>query len=175
MSIPYEENPMKQALAAVITLALVALVVAGCGKSADQLKMEGDLSKQITALHDGLMAKMPQVKELLAKIPELSAQGEMLANKYPKQAEGLKTDGLKSASEMLVKAKSSMETWMKTFKPYDVSMKHDDVMKALTTQKDDLTKMKAEFDTAVTGATTSVESYSKTIEGLMAKTVAKKK
>ena len=49
---------MKQALAAVVTLALVALVVAGCGKSADQLKMEGDLSKEITALHDGLMAKM---------------------------------------------------------------------------------------------------------------------
>jgi hypothetical protein len=175
MSIPHEENSMKQALAAVITLALVTLVVTGCGKSADQLKMEGDLSKQITALHDGLMAKMPQVKELLAKIPELTAQGEQLMKKYPKQTEALKTDGLKSASEMLVKAKSSMEAWMKTFKPYDVSMKHDDVMKALTTQKDDLTKMKAEFDTAVTGATTSVEAYSKTIEGLMAKTVAKKK
>jgi hypothetical protein len=175
MYIPYEENPMKQALAAVVMLALVALVVTGCGKSADQLKMEGDLSKQITALHDGLMAKMPQVKELLAKIPELSAQGEMLAKKYPKQAEALKTDGLKSASEMLVKAKSSMEAWMKTFKPYDVSMKHDDVMKALTTQKDDLTKMKVEFDTAVTGATTAADTYSKTVEGLMAKTAGKKK
>jgi hypothetical protein len=175
MSIPFEENTMKQALAAVITLALVALVVTGCGKSADQLKMEGDLSKQITALHDGLMAKIPQVKELLAKIPELSAQGEMLAKKYPKQAEALKTGGLKSASEMLVKAKSSMEAWMKGFKPYDVEMKHDDVMKALTTQKDDLTKMKGEFDTAITGATAAVDTYSKTVEGLMAKTAGKKK
>jgi hypothetical protein len=166
---------MKQALAAVMMLALVALVVAGCGKSADQLKMEGDLSKEITALHDGLMGKMPQIKDLLAKIPELSAQGEQLAKKYPKQAEALKSDGLKSASELLVKAKSSMEAWMKGFKPYDVEMKHDDVMKALTTQKDDLTKMKGQFDTAITGAITSVETYSKTIEGLMAKAAGKKK
>lgn len=166
---------MKQTLAAVVMLALVALMVTGCGKSADQLKMEGDLSKQITALHDGLMAKMPQVNELLGRIPELSAQGEMLAKKYPKQAEALKTDGLKSASEMLVKAKSSMEAWMKTFKPYDVEMKHDDVMKALTTQNDGLTKMKGEFDTAITGATTAVDTYSKTVEGLMAKTAGKKK
>jgi prefoldin subunit 5 len=166
---------MKQALAAVFTLALVALLVAGCGKSADQLKMEGDLSKEITTLHDGLMAKMPQFKELLAKIPELTAQGEQLMKKYPKQAEALKTDGLKSASEMLVKAKSSMEAWMKTFKPYDVEMKHDDVMKALTTQKDDLTKMKVEFETSLNSANAAVDTYTKTIEGLAAKTAGKKK
>jgi hypothetical protein len=166
---------MKQALAAVFTLALVALVVAGCGKSPDQLKMEGDLSKEITALHDGLMAKMPQVKELLTKIPELTTQGEQLMKKYPKQAEALKTDGLKSASEMLVKAKSSMEAWMKTFKPYDAEMNHDDVMKALTAQKDGLTKMKVEFETSLNSANAAVDTYTKTIEGLTAKTASKKK
>ena len=166
---------MKNVLVMMTVLILVSLLAAGCGKSADQLKMEGDLAKEITTLHDGLMAKMPQISDLLNKIPELSAQGEMLAKKYPKAAEALKTDGLKSASEMLVKAKSSMEAWMKGFKPYDVEMKHDDVIKALTQQKDDLTKMKGEFDTALTGATGSVETYSKTIEDLTAKTVAKKK
>ena len=66
---------MKQTLAAVVMLALVALMVTGCGKSADQLKMEGDLSKQITALHDGLMAKMPQVNELLGQDPRTQRSG----------------------------------------------------------------------------------------------------
>jgi len=166
---------MNRTLATLSVLVLAALMLAGCGKSADQLKMEGDLSKQITALHDGLMAKMPQVKELLAKIPELTAQGEELMKKYPKAAELLKTDGLKAASEQLVKTQSSMEAWMKTFKPYDVNLKHDEVMKALTTQKDELTKMKGDFETAVGGATTAVETYQKTIADVTAKAMTKKK
>jgi hypothetical protein len=174
MPIPYNlEDTMYRTLI-VCSLALLFLF-AGCGKSADQLKMEGDLSKEITTLHDGLMAKMPQVKELLTNIPELMAQGQELAKKYPKAAELLKVDALKGASEQLVKAQSAMEAWMKGFKPYDLNMKHDEVMTTLTKQKEELTKMKGDFDTAVTGATATVDTYKKTIADLMAKVPAKKK
>jgi len=157
-----------------VLLIVGGLLIAGCGKSADQIKMEGDLSKEITVLHDGAMAKITQANDLSTRIGEVMAQHDNLVKKYPKEAAGHSSDDLKAAMEQIVKAKSSMDAWMKGYKPYDPAVKHAEAMKALTTHKTDLTKMKADIEGAITAATTAVESHTKVASELMAKMSKKK-
>lgn len=158
-----------------VILLVLGLILAGCGKSADQIKMEGDLNKEITTLHDGAMAKMKQVTELTSKVGEVMAQHEHLVKEYPKQAAGHASDDLKAALEQLTKAKTGMEVWMKAYKPYDPEAKHEDAMKALTKDKEELTKMQGDIDGAIAAATTAVESHTKVANELMAKMSKKKR
>jgi uncharacterized lipoprotein YmbA len=161
-----------------VLLIAVAFVLAGCGKSAEQKKMELDLSAQVQKLHDAGMASMKQVDELTGKIDAAVAMHDSLVKAFPKLAAGHPAEDLIAAKGKLASVKSAMDTWMKGFKPYNETMKHEEAVTMLKKNVEDLTKMKGEIDASVTAATTAIDAHAKAASELMAqasKTIKKVK
>ena len=74
-----------------------------------------------------------------------------------------------AAKDKIDAAVSSMDTWMKGFKPFDPEIAHDQVMTVLAKQKDELTSMNSQLMAAVTEATTALDAHKQFAESLTAK------
>jgi PBP1b-binding outer membrane lipoprotein LpoB len=153
-----------------ITAALlaVAVLLAGCGKSEMQTKLETELNDEITKLHDGAMATYNQAKDLTAEIDAAMANHTEMAAKYAKQFAGHSSDDLVAAKDKLAATVASMDAWMKEFKPYDPEMPHEQVIASLTKSKDDVMKMKTELETSVSEAMGVLNSHKTFAEQVMA-------
>ena len=166
---------MKNVLVVLLLVAAIAFV--GCGKSAEMKKMETDLNAELMKMHDGQMAGMKQVGELVSSLDAALAKTDSLTAANPKLAEMLKTDDLKAAKEKLLAAKTGMESWMKGHKPYDVNMKHEEVLMNLKADKDALLKVKADGEAAIAGAGAALSANTAAVQDCLAKlapVVAKK-
>jgi len=152
-----------------VVLALVALAIAGCGKSEEFKKMESDLLASVSTLHEDGMTLMNKGNDLSAKVDDAIATYDSMAAKYPKQFAGQSSDDLKAAKEKLSAAAASMKEWMSTMKPYDPTMDHTEVMNQLTAAKDGIVKVKAQFQEAFTAATTALENHKAFAEQMAAK------
>ncbi len=146
-----------------------AVLIAGCGKSDEFKKLESDLYASVTAMHDDGMSMMNKGKDLSAKIDDAIATYDSMAAKYPKQFEGQSSDDLKAAKEKLATAASSMKEWMAGMKPYDPTMDHTQAMAQLTKAKDGVTKVKADFQDAISAATAAIVSHKAFAEDMAAK------
>lgn len=160
---------MKQKSLFPLLIAGAALLIAGCGKSAEFKKLESDLFGSLSTLHDDGMALMNKGSDLSAQIDDAIAKYDSLAAKYPKEFAGQSSDDLKAAKEKLANAAASMKEWMAGMKPYDPTMDHTEVMAQLTKAKDGITKVKAEFQDAITSATTALEHHKAFAEEMAAK------
>lgn len=160
---------------AVLLFTAVAFVLAGCGKSDEQKKMEADLWAQVTKLHDGQMAQVKGFDDLLGKIDATIATHNSLVMQFPKELAGHNMDDLTAAKEKLTTVKASMDAWMKEFKPYNVDMPHAEAMQTMKKNVDDLTKMGSEIDGAIAAANTAMDSHKAAAENLMAKMKSSKK
>jgi len=147
----------------------VAVLVAGCGKSEEFKKLESTLYASVASLHDEGMAMMNKGADLSAQLDRAIAMYDSLAAKYPKQFEGQSSDDLKAAKEKLANATTSMKDWMAGMKPYDPSMDHTEVMAQLTKEKDSITKVKTDFQDAITSATAALEKHKAFAEDMTAK------
>jgi hypothetical protein len=163
---------MKQHYLFPFLIAGAALLVAGCGKSAEFKKLESDLFASVTSMHDDGMSLMNKGRDLSAKIDDAIAAYDSMAAKYPKQFEGQSSDDLKAAKEKLAGAAASMKEWMGGMKPYDPTMDHTEVMAQLASAKDGITKVKAQFQDAITSAATALESHKAFAEDMTAKLAA---
>jgi hypothetical protein len=150
-------------------LAGAAMLIAGCGKSAEFKKLESDLFASVTAMHDDGMSLMNKGRDLSAKIDDAIAMYDSMAAKYPKEFEGHSNDDLKAAKEKLAGAAASMKDWMSGMKPYDPTMDHTEVMAQLTKAKDGITKVKGDFQEAISSATTALENHKAFAEEMAAK------
>lgn len=157
---------MKHAVTAAVLA--VALLLAGCGKSELQTKLETELSDQITKLHDGAMATYNQAKDLTTQLDAALVSHNELAAKHAKQFAGHSADDITAAKEKLTAAIASMDTWMKEFKPYNPEMPHEQVITTLTKSKDDALKMKDELESAVSGALSTLDAHKTFAEQVMA-------
>lgn len=157
---------MKHAVTAAVVA--VAVLLAGCGKSDLQQKLETDLSAEITTLHDGAMATYTQAKDLAGQLDAALANHNEMAATYAKQFAGHSADDITAAKEKLAAAVTSMDTWMKEFKPYDPEMPHEQVLTTLTKSKDDVLKMKGELESAVSGAMSTLDAHRTFAEQVMA-------
>ena len=166
------EDTMKKV---VLLLTAVAFVLAGCGKSDEQKKMEADLWAQVTKLHDGQMAQVKGFDDLLGKVDATVAMHDTLAMKFPKELAGHNMDDLTAAKEKLTAVKASMDTWMKEFKPYNVDMPHTEAMTTMKKNVEDLTKMGTEIEGAIGAANTALDSHKAFAADLMTKMKAIKK
>lgn len=165
---------MKNIMLAVFLVLMVAVVLAGCGKSEELKKLEATLNTEVMQKHDDLMKSMATLDELTVQIDAAMAKHEELVKKYPKQTATHKAGDLMTAKDRLVSAKASMETWMKGFKPYDVEMKHEDVMAGLTKSKDELAGIQEQFTKAITTAQDAIATHAKVANDLLAKTSKRK-
>jgi hypothetical protein len=66
-----------------------------------------------------------------------------------------------------------MKEWMSGMKPYDPTMDHTEAMAQLTKAKEGITKVKADFQDAISSATTALENHKAFAEEMLAKTVKK--
>jgi len=165
---------MKNVIAALFLVLMVAVLLAGCGKSEEVKKLEATLNTEVMQKHDDLMKSMASLDELTAQIDAAMAKHNELVKKYPKQTATHKAGDLMTAKDKILAAKAKMETWMKGFKPYDVKAKHEDVMASLTKNKDELMAMQEQFTNAMTFAKDAIAGHTKMAEELMAKTTKRK-
>jgi hypothetical protein len=155
-----------------LLLAGAGLLIAGCGKSAEFKKLESDLFSSVTTMHDDGMSLMNKGRDLSAKIDDAIATYDSMAAKYPKVFEGQTSDDLKAAKEKLATAATSMKEWMAGMKPYDPTMDHTEVMTQLSNAKDGITKVKTQFQEAITAATTALENHKAFAEQMAGKLTA---
>jgi len=157
----------------VLTAAL-AIVLAGCGKSADQRKLESDLNAAITKAHDEQMASVKVLDSLTSAIEAATARHNEIAAKYAKLVTGHTADDLTAALAKIASAKKSMDEWMKAYRPYDENAPHETAMAKLNKDMQDLMAVKMQIDGALKSASAAVTDHTKFADELMAK-VAKKK
>jgi predicted small lipoprotein YifL len=160
---------MKNVIAALFLVLMVAVLLAGCGKSEELKKLEATLNTEVMQKHDDLMKSMASLEVLRDQIDVAMAQHNELVKKYPKQTATHKAGDLMTAKDRLLAAKAKMETWMKGFKPYNVEVKHEEAMASLTKSKDELLAMQEQFTGAMTYAKDTIAGHTKMAEELMAK------
>jgi uncharacterized lipoprotein YehR (DUF1307 family) len=154
-----------------VTLAvLVAFVLAGCGKSEIQKKLESELNNEVMKMHDATMATITKATDLTSQLDGAVALQDSLAKRFPKAFEGKTTDDLTAAKQKLAGVKDEMEKWMKGHKAYDPNAKHDEILAQLKKDKEDLTKIKSDVEGAVAAATTAIESHKQLAADAVAKT-----
>lgn len=161
---------MKQLLLAVSLLALVAVLLAGCGKSEEMKQIEAAMNKEIMDKHDELMKSMGTLDELTAQIAEATKKHDELVKKFPKLAAGHDATDLVAAQEKITAAKAAMDNWMKGFKPFDMEAEHEVVISGMTTTKNTLLDMEKQFTGAIDAAKAAISAHAAAAE-----TVAKKK
>jgi len=160
---------MKHSVLFPLLAAGAALLIAGCGKSAEFKKLESDLFASLATLHDEGMALMGKGSDLSAMINDAIATYDSLAAKYPKEFTGQSTDDLIAAKEKLANARASMKGWMAGMKPYDPTMDHTEAMEQLSKAKEGITKVNADYHDAISAATTAIENHRAFAEELTAK------
>ncbi|MBP1647253.1 MAG: hypothetical protein H6Q30_698 [Bacteroidetes bacterium] len=165
---------MKTLPLALSVLLLSLLVLAGCGKSAEQKQMESDLNKRVMAMHDTEMAKMRQAQDLTSQLDSVMSMHDALVGKYPKETVGHSSDDINVAKEKLASARAAMDAWMSGHKPYDENVTHTEVMAKLNADIQGLEKVREQADTAIADATSVIESHRKAAADLLAKKSPKK-
>jgi hypothetical protein len=158
---------MKQMLVALSLVMLVAVLLAGCGKSEEMKKIEAALNKEVMDKHDEIMKSVSQLDELTTQIGTATAKHDEIIKKYPKLTEGHTASDLVAAQEKISAAKAAMDTWMRTFKPYDTEGKHEEVIAGLGVEKDELLALQKQFDEAITAAKVALNTHTAAAEIVM--------
>lgn len=161
---------MKQMPLALSLVMLVAVLLAGCGKSEEMKKIETALNKEMMDKHDALMKSIADLDDLTAQIDTAMTKHDALVKQFPKLTEGHTATDLVAAQEKIAAAKSAMDSWMRSFKPYDPEAKHDAVIAALGIEKDELTAMQKQFNEAISAAKVALKTHATATEIVTKKT-----
>jgi outer membrane murein-binding lipoprotein Lpp len=165
---------MKTSSLTLFVLLLSALLLAGCGKSAQQKQMEADLNTRVMQLHDSGMAKMRQAQTLDAQLDSALTMHDSLAGKFPRESTGHSSTDINDAKQKIASARAAMEAWMAGHKPYDENAKHEETMSMLNADLQGIEKVSAQLDTAIVDATGTIENHRKFAADLLAKKPAKR-
>jgi hypothetical protein len=151
---------------------IVSFMLTGCGKNADQKKVEADLNAEVMKIHEKQMKDMQEIRDLMAGIDIELMSYDKLVHDHPTQMAGQSPDDLVDAKKMLLSAKSAMESWMSGYTMYNAAMKHEEAMAKLARDKDDLTKVQASIDAAKSAANTTLAAHRKLADQIAAATPA---
>jgi hypothetical protein len=154
-----------------LIMGLAMMVVMACGKSADQLKAETDLNAKVMKLHDDLMAMQKDLDGLDGQLDAAAAKHEELAKDktMAKKIGDHKANDIAAAMGQIAAAKEAMSVWMTGFKKYDPKKPHEEVMKQLKADEENLTKVKTDMEGASTAAKSAIEVHAKFAESLKTK------
>lgn len=152
-----------------VVLGMAGLLLAGCGKSAEQKHLEGQLWTKVKQLHDDAMGEIMKFGDLEQRIDAAVARHDELATRYPRQMKDHTADDLQAARAELESLREKMDIWMKGFKPYDESLPHEEAMSALSSNLEDLEGMKVSLEKAVAQAEAVLADHQAAAEALMKK------
>ena len=152
-----------------LVLALAGLVLSGCGKSAEERRLESELWTKVKALHDTTMAHVMEFGDLEQKIDDAVTRHEELAKRYGRKLKGHSTDDLVTARAALESLRTKMENWMKGFKPYDESLPHQDAMASLEVSLKWLTGMQGELKRGMQQADDALQAHEQAALSVMKK------
>jgi hypothetical protein len=156
-------------------LLFVAAALAGCGKSDELKKVESDLNAEIQKVHIKQMATMKVLDSLSTALEVTMAKHTELVAKFPKAVEGHTADDIAAAKTRIADAKTAMDNWMKSYKPYDAEQPHEQVMAHLNKDMEGLMGMQTQVDAAMKGASDVITAHAKAAEEVMAKTAKRRK
>lgn len=146
----------------------VVVLLAGCGKSEEDKKMESDLNTQILHLHDYYMASINRMGQLQSQIDSALARHDSLARLRPGFTASESTDDLTSVKARIDSARSAMNAWMQAYTPYEPSMSHEVAMTKLKGDKDDLTEQTSNALGIIDAAGTAIDRHRKLQDSLSA-------
>lgn len=155
-------------------LLVVAAALAGCGKSADMKKLEADLNAEIQKVHQKQMASMKVLDSLTVSLDAALATHTELASKYARALKDHGVDDIAAAKEQLAGARSAMDSWMKSYKPYDETLPHEQVMAQLNKDMEGLMGLQTQLDSAMKTASDVITSHAKVADEVMAKYAKRK-
>lgn len=146
----------------IIVAGLVAALFIGCGPSAEQLNTIKNLTAEVTNLTNGASDQLGKVDGIMGMIASALTEGDMLMQKFPKDAATIQgaVDKLKSSQTELTSVKDEVSSWISNFKaPTLENMKFEDALKSLTTSKDEITAASGKLTDAINAATAAVDGY----------------
>jgi hypothetical protein len=153
----------------------LAAALVGCGKSAEFKKVEADLNQEIQKVHMKQMATMKVLDSLTTSLDVAIAKHTELVAKYPKAVEGHTADDIAAAKAGIADARTAMDNWMKSYKPYDENQPHEQVMGQLNKDMEGLMGMQTRIDAAIKSASDAINAHAKAAEEVMAKAAKKRK
>ena len=166
---------MRFSLVSVVLVAALALIIAGCGKTQEQQKLESDLNAEVMALQKDVESNLASVAGLQAKLDATVKMHKELLKKYAKKMKGHTVDDVTAAKQGLDAAKSEAETAIKALTAYDEKVAHEQAMAKLTQDKETLTKAKDKVAGAVSAANAAIANHEKMKSSLVAKATTKVK
>jgi hypothetical protein len=138
---------------------LAALLLASCGKPAEEKKAESDLNDEIMNIHRYSMAAMQKAGKINDSLD--NALSQVVSVSSPHQGRGLDSiaAGLRMGKAALSRANDSMEEWMQDYRPYDPSESHEKAMTDLRKQKESLSRSTAGTLAAIDTASAALAEY----------------
>jgi len=121
--------------------AFIGLALFGC---TDKKKQEGSLLDEVIKIHDKVMAEDEQLMKNKMQLDTLAKQA--LPNVKDTTAEKAK---IKILITKLVGAEDAMEDWMHKFEPDNTGKSHTEIMKYMSDQKAQLSKIDSQIYAAI--------------------------
>jgi hypothetical protein len=163
---------------AVTLIPVVALLIAGCGPSEEQKKMQADLTNQVAEMANATQASLGKMDDITAQVASAIASMDTLAKRFPKDTVVIAgaSNQLKSANERLASVKENVSAWLSNYKSPDPSkMKFDELISDLKKSKDDLTSANGEIEGALSNATSALDGYKSVAANIATKPTKKGK
>lgn len=159
-----------------IGIALIGLMIAGCGPSAEQKQMLTDLTAEVTTMVSDASSSLTKMDDIAGKLTSAISDADSIAKKYPKEAAVVNSamEELNMAKSRVTGVKDNVSAWVKNYKTRDLTkMKFEEIIANLKTSKDELSTATSEIQGALGAAGTALENYNTIASGLVAK-VAKR-
>jgi hypothetical protein len=166
---------MKYSRLSFVLFAAMALIITGCGKTQEQLKMEKALNTEVKTLQKDVESNLAGFSDLQARLDATLKMHKELAKKYAKKMKGYTAEDVTAAGKGLDAAKVEAETALKALKAYDKEMDHEKAVLKLKQDKQSLTMIKDKIVGATSSANTAITNHEKMKSQLTAKAPAKAK
>ena len=160
---------MKSTLTLFALFAATAFFAAGCGKSKEDLDAEKTANAEVMKMHDDAMALIKKMDDADTQLAMYLLQHDSLVAAKPAQMSEHNADDISKARGRISTAKMSMESWMKAHHPYSENMKHDEAVKKLAADKEDLTNAIANMEGALKAAADAGDNHMKLMTQMMPK------
>jgi hypothetical protein len=148
-------------------------MVAGCGKTSEQRKMEHDLNAEVTALRSSVESNLAVFTELQTKLDTTLKMHKQLVKRYAKKMKGHTADDIAIAKQSLDAAKNEAQTVLMALKTYDEKMDHGQAKARLNQDKESLAKIADVVSRAANAANATIASHEKAKSSMTAKAPAK--
>jgi len=138
---------------------VLALIVAGCGKSKEQINSESELDEEVATLQKDLESNISGISELQAQLDKTLKSHDELKKKFAKLTKNHNANDIADARQGLEAAKHDAEAAIAGLVAYDKEAKHDEVMQTLNKNKESLTSAKEKMMGAINAANLAIGNH----------------